>query len=141
LVAPDEKGIAAWRDVLTAIADERPAIASVFEHAAPLHVEAGRIVLGMSPDAFVAKQAQDVEALGLVQAAASAYFAQETSIELDWSGRHQGVTTVADLSAQERAERLEQARRRVAERPLVKAAIAEFGAQLRDIRLPDDTVH
>jgi DNA polymerase-3 subunit gamma/tau len=138
---PDEGALAAWRDVLTAIAEQRPAVASVFEHAAPLHIAPGRIVLGMSPDAFVAKQAQNPEALGLVRVAASAYFQQETTIDFDWTGQHEGVVTVAALSARERAERLEEARRRVAERPLVKAAMEEFGAQLRDIRLPDDTVH
>ncbi|MBI4957187.1 MAG: hypothetical protein HY908_34555, partial [Myxococcales bacterium] len=139
---------AAWRAILAALAHDKPAVASVFGHAAPLAVEPARIVLGFEAGSFLLAQAEDRDACLRLRAAARAHFglpadaaAPEPRIEIDKTGRHRGVETVAGIVSAEQAARIEAARKRVSEHPLVVAAISELGATLRDIRLPDTAAH
>lgn len=120
------------------LATDKPRVASVFEHAAPLIVEPGRLLLGVEPNSFIAQQAQDAEAQALLRHAASDHFGVATEVELDLGGGYGKVQTLAAKHSAEQAARLAEARQLVANHPLVLDAIEVLGAELKDVRLPDD---
>ncbi|MBI4706026.1 MAG: DNA polymerase III subunit gamma/tau, partial [Deltaproteobacteria bacterium] len=134
LAAP---ALAEWRAILTRVAARHAATASVYEHAAPLEIVPGRIVLGYEPGTFLASQAARAEALALLAAEADAHLGVPTRIELDHSGAHRGVPTVAACNAAEQQARRQAAERAVAEHPLVAAAVKILGAELLGVRLPE----
>ena len=115
-----------------------PAVASIFAHSAPLVVEAGRVVVALEDGSFLAEQGGKDEARGLLARAASEHFGVETTFDIDVGGRHRDVQTVAAKNTAEHAARVEQAKQRVAEHPLVVAAVTMLEAELRDIRLPPE---
>jgi len=127
-----------WQAVVARLATDKPRVASVFEHAAPLIVEPGRLLLGVEPNSFIAQQAQDAEAQALLRHAASDHFGVATEVELDLGGGYGKVQTLAAKHSAEQAARLAEARQLVANHPLVLDAIEVLGAELKDVRLPDD---
>jgi len=144
-VRPDHAGdgdeqsfLAAWRTILQAVAAEQQATASLFEHAAPVCVRPGKLVLGFDQESFIAEQVAEPEAVRLVSAIATAHFGTETPVQLDFGAGYRKAETVAQCNRAERAAERAAARREVAEHPLVKAAIDELGAELCEVRLPDD---
>lgn len=126
--------MAEWRAILTKVAQRKGNVASIYEHAAPLRIAPGKLVLGMEQGSFLWQQAHNAEALGLVAAVASAHFGSPTEIAFDESAGTD-VTTLAQHNKLERDARHEEAIRRVAEHPAVREAIREFDAELRDVRL------
>jgi DNA polymerase-3 subunit gamma/tau len=125
-----------WDAILAALRARKPPVASVYEHAAPLVVGPGRLHLAFEPGSFLSGQAADSKAL--VAEVASAHFGVNTVVELDETGRHQEAETVAARNSAELSARRAEARRRVEEHPLVRAAVDVLGAQLREVRLPGE---
>lgn len=126
----------AWESILSAVREKKAPIASVFEHAAPLEVASGRLVLGYPPGSFLLQQAQNADNQALLEAAATEHFSASTAIEIDTSARHQEVETLAERNAAIAREAERQARKKVEGHPLVLAAQELLGARLRDVRLP-----
>jgi DNA polymerase III subunit gamma/tau len=131
--------IEVWRAILDRLRASRPAIASVFEHAMPMTVTAGRIVLGFeSPDGFAAARASEASALGALRREAAAYFGTPTEIVLQGEAMSEtGVRSVAVLDAENRSTAIARARAAVEEHPVVREAIRLFGARVQDVKLPN----
>ena len=110
-------------------------MAAIFEHGVPLEVTAERVLVGYQTGSFEGAQASEPEAMDLLQREARAHFGAETKIALDLSARP--GTTVAALDAAERKMELAKAHAAAQGHPLVQKAIALFGAELKDIRLPE----
>jgi DNA polymerase-3 subunit gamma/tau len=134
----DTDQMKAWRAILSEVAKERPAVASVFEHAAPLSVQPGKISLGYAKQSFLLQQATEQDALELLGRVATSHFGQNTEVMLDESDEHASVQTVAQENSAHQAARVQAARKRVEDHPLVSAAMDILGAELRDVRLPND---
>jgi hypothetical protein len=126
-----------WRRIVERVAAQRPAVASVFEHGAPLEVRAGLLVLGYAPGSFLLERAAEPSAVALLGEAATAHWGEPTTVELDTAGGLASVVTLAAINAEEQKRREAEARRAVAERPLVRAAERVLGAVLKEVRLPD----
>ncbi len=126
--------LAAWRVVLDVIRAERPPLASVFEHAAPLAFGPDRVVLGFEANSFLASKA--AEASDLLTRVIRAHFGRPTVIDLDVSGHAPAVASVATIEQAEHRARVEAERRRVADHPVVRAAIEALDGELREVRLP-----
>ncbi|MEM1029284.1 MAG: DNA polymerase III subunit gamma/tau [Myxococcota bacterium] len=124
----------AWEAILDRVRVDKPPVASVFEHAAPLEVTPERLQLGYPPGSFLLQQAQSH--VTTLEAAASQHFGRPTTVEIDLSKRHGEVETVAERNAAQGRERERLARRRVETHPLVVAAREVLGARIRDVRLP-----
>ncbi len=133
--ALDPADLDQWQALVAKVAAHKPRVASIFEHAAPLSVKAGRVVLGFEAGSFIAEQAAEAEARAQLQQAASDHFGVPTEIELDLGGGHPEIQTLAAKHSAEQAARLAAAREQVASHPLVKDAIEVLGAELRDVRL------
>ncbi len=126
-----------WRAILGRVHAARAPVASVYERAVPLEVTPDGVMLGFDPSSFEGTQAADPEALDLLQREVNAHFGAPTKLALDLSAKHlAGYATVASLDAERRRQDVLRARAAVAEHPLVLQAIALFGAELRDVRLP-----
>ncbi len=132
-VPPD---LEAWRAILERVRAARPALASVLEHAAPVEVRAERVLLGYAPGDFLGAQASEEESALLLQREVRAHFGAATKVELDLSMRTPVVASVATIDDARRKEALAKARAEVENHPLVQHAIAIFGAELREVRLP-----
>ncbi len=130
----------AWQAVVARLAPDKPRVASIFEHAAPLVVEPGRVVLGLEAGSFIAEQAKEADAQALLRQAATDHFGVPTDVELELGGGHGKVQTLAAKHSAEQAARLAAAREVVATHPLVQDAIEVLGAELKDVRLPDETL-
>jgi DNA polymerase-3 subunit gamma/tau len=151
----------AWRAILERVRTNRPALASVLEHALPLEVSASRVVVGFEPgDAFLAARASEPESLEALTREVRAYFGAPTQVALDLSAKSAGrggegqsadgtaaarqsawqsrqARSVASVDAERRSAEVAEARARVEGHPLVQESIRLFGAQLRDVKLPN----
>lgn len=135
---PDSVDLSAWRAILDDVRRERPDLASVLAHAAPAHVDREKLTLLYDPQSFLAERARNDRALELLTRTVHAHFGGSTEVAIELDARASGMATVAWIEESERHARLEEARRKVAEHPLVKAAIDVLGAELRDVRLRGD---
>jgi DNA polymerase III subunit gamma/tau len=127
----------AWRAVLGRIRSERAPVASIFEHASPIAFSAERVVLGYEPGSFLAAQATEVSNVELLTRHVREYFGTITPVAFDLTAGPNANPSVASIDTEERRQRLDQARRAVAEHPLVKAAIDILGAELKDVRVTE----
>jgi DNA polymerase-3 subunit gamma/tau len=127
----------AWRAVLERVRADRAPLASVLEHASPIAFSAERVVLGYEPGSFLAAQATDASAVELLTRHVRDYFGTSTPVAFDLTAGPKSSPSIAAIDGEQNRARLEQARRAVAEHPLVKAAVEILGAELRDVRLND----
>lgn len=134
----EPRQLEAWEAILVIVRDDKPALASVYEHAAPLEVTEARVHLAYREGTFLAEQAAASEARAILAAAASRHFGQDVEIEVQLGARHGEVQSVAAKNAAALAARVEAARERVRQHPLVAAAVEHLGAELREVRLPND---
>jgi DNA polymerase-3 subunit gamma/tau len=134
---PRMVNLEAWRAVLTKIRAERVPLASILEHASPIAFSAERVVLGYEQGSFVAAQATDAGYVEILTRHVREYFGTTTPVAFDLTASPKSNPSVYILDAEERKVRLEQARRAVAEHPLVKAAIDILGAELKDVRVTE----
>ena len=133
--APD---LDTWRKIVERIRPERPALASVLEHAVPLELHSKRAVLGFEPGAsFFAARASEPDSLEALTREVRAFFAAPTQVAVDLSAKPgPSLKTVAGLDAERRSADLAKARIAIETHPIVQEAVRLFGAQLRDVKLP-----
>jgi DNA polymerase III subunit gamma/tau len=131
-------GANAWRAILERVRAARPAVASVLEHAIPLEVGAGRLVVGFEPsEGFLAGRASEREAVDILTREARAHFGTTTHVAIESSARPtSGLRTVASVDAERRVGELARARHAVEAHPVVEEALRLFGAKLIDVKLP-----
>ena len=125
----------AWRAVLALVRAKRPALASVLEHAALLRFGPDRVELGYEASSFLVGQATEASSKELLLSACRTYFGAATEVSFETIASKSGMWTVATLDSTERKQKVDAARRAVAEHPLVAAAIELLGAELKDVRL------
>jgi DNA polymerase III subunit gamma/tau len=135
--SPRSTNLDAWRAVLLRIRAERAPVASILEHASPIAFGAERVVLGYEPGSFLAAQATETGNVELLTRHVREYFGAPTAVAFDLTAGPKANPSVASLDTEERKIRLEQARRAVAEHPLVQAAIDILGAELKDVRVTE----
>jgi DNA polymerase-3 subunit gamma/tau len=134
---PQSPALDTWRIILERVRAAKPSLASVFERGVPVEVTAQRVLLGFPPDSFLGAQAADAEALDVLTREVRAHFAAATEVALDLSLKTAGPT-VASIDAERHREAVAAARAAVEKHPLVAAAIAILGAELKDVRLPNE---
>ncbi len=107
----------------------------MLEHGALVSIGSGRIVLAFEPGSFLVDQLKTEATLALIGRLASACLGAPTELELERSGKPRSVATLAERRSDEESTREAEAKKRVTENPLVRAAIEVLGAELRDVRL------
>lgn len=129
-------GFAAWRSIVDTLRAQNGRIASFYDHAVPLHVDAERIVLGFDADYVFAEHAMEPAARDLLIASARRHFGRSPAVTFERAASRSG--TIAQAENAEKRARTDAARRSIAEHPLVTAAIELLGAELKDVRLPQE---
>jgi len=134
--------VQAFRAILNRVAAQRPALKAVLEHAVPMEVSKTELRLmfeSRDGHSFLAAQAKDPDALAILTDAARAHFGAATTVTIDTGERIAAghATSIAALDAEARQAASDQARQVVERHPLVAAAIRIFGAELREVRLPE----
>ena len=99
-------------------------------------MDADRIVLGFDADYMFADHAMDAPSRDLLIASARRHFGRAPSVAFERTASRSG--TIAQAESAEKKARTEAARRHIAEHPLVTAAIELLGAELKDVRLPQE---
>jgi DNA polymerase-3 subunit gamma/tau len=135
--APRAVDLSAWRSILQAIRAEDAPLAALLEHASPLHCNAERVVLGYEPGSFFAARATETAAVERLTRHVRAHFGAPTAVAFDLTAGPRSTPSIAAVDNEERRKKQEQARRAVAEHPLVRAAVEVLGAELSDVRLPE----
>ncbi len=140
-VVPAKVDLPAWRAVIEAVRRQRPALAPVIEHALVVEVGPERAVLGYEANnSFLFAQITEPSARQLLTSALLAHFGRPVEVIVDALTPGTEAVSVAQIENAERRARVEAARRAVADHPLVAAARELLGAELRDIRLPQEAV-
>jgi DNA polymerase-3 subunit gamma/tau len=117
---------------------ERPALASALEHAAPLAVRADKVELAFEEGSFLVKQATAAASVEVLTAAVQRHFDASTELRFELSPPSALGASIAQIEAAERRAKVEAARLAVERHPLVTAALELLGAELRDVRLPQE---
>jgi DNA polymerase-3 subunit gamma/tau len=134
---PDEATLTLLRQLVDETGHERADVAALVAHAAPLMLGPGRVVLGFKDREFMGVKASDPEAVAVVSRAATRCFATETPVTIDEHPPENARVSLWEVDDWEARRRLVDARRTIADHPLVKRTIELFGADLREIRLAD----
>ncbi|MFO0760546.1 MAG: DNA polymerase III subunit gamma/tau [Byssovorax sp.] len=129
--------IVAWRAVLQLVREKRPALASVLEHAVLLAFGPLRVELGFEPGSFLVGQATEPMSKELLLTACRTHLGATPELVFSTVSPQNGIMSVAQVDTADRRNKMDAARRAVAEHPLVTAAIELLGAELKDIKLAD----
>ena len=128
----------AWRTIVVSVRGERPALASVFEHAIPLEVSATRVRVGYADSDFLGSQAGTPEAISVLTTAVHAHYGAATEVKVELNVKASKDATVYAIETAQRKAELAKARSAVEQHPVVREVVALFAADLRDIKLPGD---
>jgi len=128
--------LARWRNLLDRIGEEAPLVASVLEHGVLRTFEQGSIVVGYERDSFALAQVKG-EILETASRLTTQILGVPTKVEVEATETAEKVQTIAAVRSAERHAELEATRRRIAEHPLVRAALECLEAELRDVRVLD----
>ncbi len=128
-----------WREVLELVRSERPELAAVLQHAAPLEVSGERLRLGYERGSVWEEHVNADEPLGVVTRAARACFGQETDVSFDFASRNAStLETVATANLREKEARKKAQKELASRHPMVGTVIDVLGARLKGVRIPDD---
>jgi DNA polymerase-3 subunit gamma/tau len=124
-----------WRAIVDAVRSARPEIGAFFDHAAPLALGAGELVVGFEPGSVLARQASDDSAISLVSRVATEQLGTPTRvrIELD-SERASGLPTISSLEVHAREERTRDALARARRHPVVVSALEILGGRIKELK-------
>jgi DNA polymerase-3 subunit gamma/tau len=134
--------VSVFRAILMRVGEVRPALKAILEHAVPLEVTPGRVTLlfeSVDAHSFLGAQAKEPEAVAILTDAARAHFGARPVVSIETGTRPRGASgaTLASLDADARRVASEAAQKQVAKHPLVADVMRIFGAELREVRLPD----
>jgi DNA polymerase-3 subunit gamma/tau len=133
--------LASWRAILRRVAEARPALGSVFEHASILELTPERATFGFEAQSFAGAQAREPEALEILTREVRAHFAKATHVSIDLVAPKAPAShpaTIASIDAAKRREAADKARAVVKAHPLVVEAMRLFGAELREVRIREE---
>jgi DNA polymerase III subunit gamma/tau len=134
-----EDRLVTWRSIVDRVRESRPELAAFLEHAAPLKLDPGEIVVGWAKGSIFAGQASTKESLALLSRAAGDHFGTRTRVtfELD-SAEAKNATTVATQDSDAREQRVRDALAQARQHPRISDAMEILGARLKDVKLVNE---
>jgi DNA polymerase-3 subunit gamma/tau len=125
-----------WREIVESVAELRPELAAMLEHAVPMVVEPGQINIAWEPASILGREASQKAGRELLAKVAHDHFGVPCAVTMELeSERARGAPT---LSAWKLADRKRQSRVAAAQaksHPRVADALEIFGARLKDLKL------
>jgi DNA polymerase III subunit gamma/tau len=134
-----EDRLVTWRSIVDRVRESRPELAAFLEHAAPLKLEKGEIVVGWEKGSIFAGQASTKESLALLTHAAGEHFGAQMRVtfELD-SAEAKAAVTVAAQDSDAREQRVREALAQARQHPRISDAMEILGARLKDVKLANE---
>lgn len=130
-------GFAKMADVADVLRTKSGRLASLFERAALVESSERRLVVGVVPQSFEAGLAE-AQAREVLREAMTESLGVSSSLELVEIEPGQEFPTLAKMVGEAVRARREEVERAIRAHPLVTAAVAELGAEIRDVKLPAD---
>lgn len=131
---------AVWQGIVEQLRGTAPALASLLDHAVPMKLDASAAVLGFAPSSFEATRIAEPKYTEPLTRAIHGALGPEARVSIELTEVAHESLTLARVRAAELWARREAARQRVLAHPLVRAAIEELGAELRDVRVNEEEV-
>jgi DNA polymerase III subunit gamma/tau len=125
--------------IVEALRAKSARLAPVIELAALVELDASRLAIAIDPRSFEGAQLADERARALVVEAVREVLGPSASLELyGLEVVNKEVPTLAGIRGEELRLRRADADQKVRAHPLVAAAVESLGAEIRDVRLPND---
>ena len=133
----DEAKLRRFLPLVEGVREKSARIASLLERAHVVEISAERVVIGFETNGFEAAQMADPEARSALAAGVNASFPDATleTVEL---APGKATVTLSRLQGEERRARKAEIDDGVRNHPLVTAALTVLGAEIRDVKVPDD---
>jgi hypothetical protein len=126
----------AWRSIVDRVRESRPELAAFLEHAAPLKIDRGEVVVGWAKGSIFAGQASTKDSMALLSRAAGEHFGMETRVTFELeSTEAQAAVTVAAQDSDAREQRVRDALAHARQHPRISDAMEILGARLKDVKL------
>ena len=136
---PDAPSLERFRELVGRVRASRPHLAALLEQAFLLEIGPKGLRLGFEPGAFAGGQVQEPAERAILEGEVRALLGPTATVSFDTNVRRTAASvTLAALERERRAAALAEARKGVAEHPIVKKVIELFDAELRDIKVPDE---
>jgi hypothetical protein len=126
------------REVVARLREEKPTWGSLLEHGIVLSCDAEKLEVAYEKRSFFAAQVSDRAVADAFERAAKSSIGVQAKILLvegGLSGR-----TLAQLANEAKTAALDAARREAVSHPVVQEAIAIFGAEIKNVKLPGEEV-
>jgi DNA polymerase-3 subunit gamma/tau len=131
----EETLLLGWQELVDKIAEARPEMAAVLEHAVPLHVDSTTLHIAWPPGSTLDKQFTDAEFTRVI---ANAWAASGTVTITHDCREVTGRATLAAVETANRTRRVRELVQKSRQDPCIRLATEILGAHVRDVRVPQD---
>ena len=138
---PPAEAMARWETIVGALAETRPALGAVLQHAVPVEVSGARIAIAFPRGSFYAKQAESHEARSALADIAERVLSSRPDVHIVQRDEvEQAAQTLARIEEERLKARHEATRKKALNHPIVVEALQLFDAGLRpvDVRIEGD---
>lgn len=135
----DEQSLlSAWQELVDKVAEQRPEVAAILEHAVPMQVDSTIIRIAWPPGSTLDKQFADIEFSQLLTSAQSTA-GSIPSVDIVHDCREAaGRATLAAVETANRTRRARELVRQSRQDPCIRQAMEILGAHVREVRVPQD---
>lgn len=128
----------AWQELVDRIAESRPEISAILEHAIPLSIDEGAVHIGWPPDATLNRQFPDAEVSQLIESAKADNSSAPVRVQITHNcSAAAGRLNLSTVETANRTRRLRELVRDARQHPVVLKAMEILGAQIKDVRVAD----
>ena len=127
--------MAAWRTVVAEIERTELALAAKLKLAVPLETSAARLAIGFPPDSIHREAVSDPRYVETMARAVRGVLGEACALVVELTSAATRGLTLAHLEAAERVKREADERAEITSHPLVQAALAALGAEVRDVKI------
>jgi DNA polymerase-3 subunit gamma/tau len=138
---PPAEAMARWETIVGALAETRPALGAVLQHAVPVEVSGARIAIAFPRGSFYAKQVESHEARSALADIAERVLSSRPDVHIVQRDEvEQTAQTLARIEEERLRARHEATRKKALNHPVVVEALQLFDAGLRpvDVRIDGD---
>lgn len=128
-----------WRSIVEQARKDHPALASILELASPHQLGPTGLTLSYPPNSFEVTRIKETRYAEPLAQLIHSQLGPETSVSIHLSEQASHELTLSKILNAERWERREAAKHRIAQHPLVRAILEELGAELKDIKVSEDS--
>ncbi len=129
----------AWQELVDRIAEQRPEVAAILEHAIPLKIDADVIHIAWPPDSTLGRQFTDAEISRCLVGARPMGGTSNVSVHITHeSNEVTGRTTLAAVETANRTRRLRALVLQAKQDPCIVEAMEILGAHVLDVRIPQE---